>query len=46
MDIINLLRILFTVLTFVLFTGVLVWALLNRQSKAFSDAQKLPFDQD
>jgi len=46
MDIINLLRILFTVLIFVLFTGVLVWTWLNRQSKAFADAQKLPFDQD
>jgi len=46
MDIINLLRILFTVLTFVLFTGVVAWAWFNRQSKEFADAQKLPFDQD
>lgn len=46
MDDIKILRILFTVMTFVLFTGVLAWAWFNRRSAEFKDAQQLPFDQD
>jgi cytochrome c oxidase cbb3-type subunit IV len=46
MDMINILRILFTVLTFVLFVVILVWAWRNRNSAQFKDAQNLPFDQD
>ncbi|QDC43928.1 cbb3-type cytochrome oxidase subunit 3 [Methylophilus medardicus] len=43
---INLLRILFTVLSFVLFMAIMVWAWRNRNSAQFKDAQNLPFDQD
>lgn len=46
MDMINILRILFTVLTFVLFVIIVVWAWRNRKSAQFKDAQNLPFDQD
>jgi len=46
MDMINVLRILFTVLSFVLFITILVWAWRNRNSAQFKDAQNLPFDQD
>jgi cytochrome c oxidase cbb3-type subunit 4 len=46
MDMINLLRIVFTVLSFVLFIAILVWAWRNRHSAQFKDAQNLPFDQD
>lgn len=46
MDIINVLRILFTVLSFVLFVVIMVWAWRNRNSAHFKDAQQLPFDQD
>lgn len=46
MDMITVLRIFFTVLTFVLFVGILVWAWRNRNSVQFKDAQHLPFDQD
>jgi cytochrome c oxidase cbb3-type subunit 4 len=46
MDLINILRIVFTLLSFVLFVVILVWAWRNRNSKNFKDAQNLPFDQD
>ena len=46
MDTINLLRILFTVLSFVLFIAIVVWAWRNRHSAQLKDAQHLPFDQD
>lgn len=46
MDTINLLHILFTVLSFVLFIAIVVWAWRNRHSAQFKDAQHLPFDQD
>jgi cytochrome c oxidase cbb3-type subunit IV len=46
MDTIGILRILFTSMTFVLFTGILAWAWFNRKSAEFERAQRLPFDQD
>lgn len=46
MDTITILRIFFTVLIFVLFVIILIWAWRNRNSAQFKDAQHLPFDQD
>lgn len=43
---VNTLRILFTVLSFVLFVAIMVWAWRNRNSAQFKDAQQLPFDQE
>lgn len=40
------LRIVFTVITFVLFVIIMVWAWRNRDSAQFKDAQQLPFEQD
>ncbi|WP_019897075.1 cbb3-type cytochrome oxidase subunit 3 [Methylotenera mobilis] len=46
MDTINILRILVTVVSFVLFVAILLWAWFNRDSRQFKDAQHLPFEQD
>lgn len=46
MDAINLLRIFFTVLCFVLFVAIVIWAWRNRNSAQFKEAQNVPFDQD
>lgn len=46
MDIINILRILATVASFVLFVAIVLWAWFNRDSSQFKDAQQLPFEQD
>ena len=43
---VNTLRSVVTVLTFILFLGILVWTLSKRRSADFEEAAKLPFDQD
>jgi cytochrome c oxidase cbb3-type subunit 4 len=43
---INTLRILATVLSFVVFIGIMVWTFSRRNEKDFSEAANLPFEQD
>jgi cytochrome c oxidase cbb3-type subunit IV len=43
---INLLRILLTVASFIVFVGIVIWAWRNRNSTDFKDAANLPFDKD
>ncbi|HEY7986000.1 MAG TPA: cbb3-type cytochrome c oxidase subunit 3 [Methylophilaceae bacterium] len=43
---INTLRILATVLSFVVFIGIMVWTFSRRNEKDFDEAAKLPFEQD
>ncbi len=43
---INDLRSLFTVLAFVAFIGIVVWAYSGRRKKAFDEAAMLPFTDD
>lgn len=40
---INDLRVLFTLLSFAAFVGIVVWAWSSRNRKAFSEAANLPF---
>ncbi len=40
---INDLRTLFTLLSFVVFAGIVAWALSSRNRKAFDEAAMLPF---
>lgn len=43
---INTGRTLATVLGFVAFIGIVVWAFAKKNSSGFDEAAKLPFDQD
>lgn len=43
---INDLRSVVTVLTFIVFIGILVWTFSRRNTKDFEQAAKLPFEQD
>lgn len=43
---VNMLRSLFTVVSFVSFIGVVVWAYSRKNSSEFQQAAKLPFEQD
>ncbi len=43
---INSLRSLATVVSFVMFVGILVWAFSSRKTADFEQAAKLPFEQD
>ena len=43
---INALRSLATVVSFVMFIGILVWAFSSRKAADFEQAAKLPFEQD
>jgi cytochrome c oxidase cbb3-type subunit 4 len=43
---INLLRILVTIASFIVFVGIVVWAWRNRDTTGFKDAANLPFDED
>jgi cytochrome c oxidase cbb3-type subunit 4 len=45
MDITDL-RIVATLASFATFIGILAWAFLRRNAKAFEDAARLPFEQD
>ena len=47
MDIdINTLRSLATVVSFITFIGIVVWAYSRRNAKDFDEAAQLPFEQD
>ncbi len=43
---INTLRSAVTVVTFILFIGIVVWALSKRRAADFEEAAQLPFGQD
>lgn len=43
---INILRSIVTVVTFVVFIGILWWAMSRRNQARFDEAARLPFDQD
>lgn len=43
---VNLLRILVTIVSFVVFVGIVVWAWRKRNTKDFKEAANLPFDED
>ncbi len=43
---INFLRSLTTVVSFLMFIGILLWAYSGRKSADFEQAAKLPFEQD
>ena len=43
---VNDLRAITTVITFVIFIGIMVWAFSKRNNKDFEEAARLPFDQD
>ena len=43
---INTLRSAVTVITFILFLGIVVWTLSKRRSAEFEEATNLPFGQD
>ena len=43
---INTLRSAVTVVTFILFLGIVVWTLSKRRSAEFEEAANLPFGQD
>jgi len=43
---INILRSIVTVVTFIIFLGIVVWAWSSRNSSSFDEAAQLPFKQD
>ncbi len=43
---INILRSIATVVSFITFIGIVVWAYSSRNKAAFDQASKLPFEQD
>jgi cytochrome c oxidase cbb3-type subunit 4 len=43
---VNTLRTVVTVVTFILFIGIVIWTLSNRRSADFEEAAQLPFGQD
>jgi cytochrome c oxidase cbb3-type subunit 4 len=43
---INTLRISVTVLSFIVFVGILIWVWRNRNTSDFKDAANLPFKED
>ncbi|MDR1969121.1 MAG: cbb3-type cytochrome c oxidase subunit 3 [Burkholderiaceae bacterium] len=43
---INLLRSIVTVVTFIVFIGILIWAWSGRNKARFDEAAHLPFEQD
>ena len=43
---INLLRSIITVVFFVLFVAIVIWAYSDRSKAAFDQAARLPFDED
>jgi len=46
MDSITTLRIAATLASFATFIGIMVWASLRRNAKAFEEAARLPFEED
>jgi cytochrome c oxidase cbb3-type subunit IV len=43
---VNLLRILVTVLSFIVFVSIVVWTWRNRNTTDYKEAANLPFDED
>ena len=43
---VNTLRAMATVLSFITFIGIVVWAYSNRNAADFDEAAQLPFEQD
>ena len=43
---VNTLRSAVTVITFILFIGIVMWSLSKRRTAEFEEAAKLPFGQD
>lgn len=43
---INLLRSIVTVVAFVIFIGIVIWAWSRRNQAGFEEAARLPFEQD
>jgi cytochrome c oxidase cbb3-type subunit 4 len=43
---INLLRSIVTVVAFVVFIGIVIWAWSRRNQASFEEAARLPFEQD
>ena len=43
---VNTLRSAVTVITFILFIGIVVWSLSKRRASEFEEAAQLPFGQD
>jgi cytochrome c oxidase cbb3-type subunit 4 len=43
---INTLRSLVTVVSFITFVGIIIWACLGRNARDFDEAANLPFEQD
>jgi cytochrome c oxidase cbb3-type subunit 4 len=43
---VNLLRILVTVVSFIAFVGITVWAWRHRNTSDFKEAANLPFEED
>lgn len=46
LDIVNTLRSVTTVVSFIAFIGIIVWAYSRRNAADFEKAANLPFDQD
>jgi cytochrome c oxidase cbb3-type subunit 4 len=46
MDLVNELRTAVTVLAFVAFIGIVLWAYSSRRKEAFDEAAQLPFTED
>ncbi len=43
---INTLRSIVTVISFIVFIGIMVWAWSSRNAASFDEAARLPFEQD
>ncbi len=43
---VNLLRVLVTTVSFILFVGIVVWAWRKRNTTEFKEAANLPFNED
>ncbi|WP_207160680.1 MULTISPECIES: cbb3-type cytochrome c oxidase subunit 3 [unclassified Rhodoferax] len=43
---VNTARVVVTLLSFVMFIGIMVWAYSSKNASEFDEAGKLPFDQD
>ncbi|MDR0274270.1 MAG: cbb3-type cytochrome c oxidase subunit 3 [Burkholderiaceae bacterium] len=46
METINTIRSAVTLLSFVMFVGIVIWAWSSRNRQQFEEAAQLPFDQD
>jgi len=46
METINIIRTAVTLLSFVMFVGIVIWAWSSRNRQQFEEAAQLPFEQD